>query len=279
MRRSCLHNHGNDMLTIAVFVSNYNTSDRLCHTLESLRRQTYNAFDIYLIDAGSTDSFHEVLLEYDDILYQVEQSSDNGLYDGLAKAFSRANSGYDVYSYLNAGDLYSDYCLQVVSSVFTRHSVHWITGLPTTRDSKYHLVSINKPFPYIPTLISALFHTGCPLPAIQQESTFWSRQLHYTIPLTPFASFRLAGDAFLWSHFAKSTSLFIVNCSLAAFTLHGDHLSSNGYQEEIRSIPVNKLSKLILYPFAFLYGLIQKSIRLPDRVYRTMPRVISPVPD
>ena len=275
MRSSCLYSRGNETLKIAVFVSNYNTSDRLRHTLESLRCQTHKDFDIYLIDAGSSDGFHEVLTEYDDILYRVEQSADNGLYDGLSKAFTRADVGYNVYSYLNAGDLYSDYCLQVVSTIFSRYPVQWITGLPTTRDSGYRVISVSKPLPYISIFISNLFHSGHPLPAIQQESTFWSSQLHHTIPLSLFGSFRSAGDAFLWSHFAQTSQLFIVNCSLAAFTLHGEHLSSSGYQVEIGDIPVNNCLKLFLSPFALFYGLIQKTIRFPELVYRALPRVIS----
>lgn len=275
MRSSCLSELNDNSVPIAIFLSNYNTSVRLRRTLDSLRDQTYPFFDIYLIDAGSSDDFLDVVDHYQDILYQVYQGPDNGLYDGLAKAFRRAQSGYHVYSYLNAGDLYCEYCLDVVAETFSDPTVHWITGLPTTRDSNYRLISVSKPFPYLPFLVSSLFYNGYTLPAIQQESTFWSSTLHYSIPLPLFSSFRLAGDAFLWSHFARSTKLFIVNCSIAAFTLHGDHLSSKGYHNEIRRITPSSPTRFILYPIALLYGLLQRIFRLPERVYSNLPCIIN----
>ena len=276
MRTSCLTRPCDSSLPVAVFVSNYNTSNRLYRTLDSLRHQTHQNFDIYLIDAGSSDCFLSVVREFEDIIFSIIQRPDNGLYDGLANAFSKAVNGYQIYSYLNAGDLYAPYCLEVVSSVFSSHAVDWITGLPTTRDDKYQLISVSKPLPYYSPFIANLLHSGFLLPAIQQESCFWSATLHSSISFELLSQLRLAGDAYLWSVFARKATLYIVNCSLAAFTLHGAHLSSTGYNDELLLLRPRGPRLLILLPLALLYGLLQRFIRLPEKLYSALPRILPP---
>lgn len=277
MRASCLQNDLSNHLCIAVFVSNYNTSERLRRTLESLRHQSYTHFDVYLIDAGSSDDFLSVASEYSDILFSVSQREDSGLYDGLAQAFASTQPEYNVYSYLNAGDLYQPYCLEVVARTFSFNTVEWITGLPSTVDSQYHLTCVNKPLPYVSAFIANFLHSGSLLPAIQQESCFWSASLHAKIPLSKFGSLRYAGDSYLWSEFSRLASLKIVNCSLAAFTVHGDHLSSRGYHKELRLQRANLFQVCWLYPFAMIYGLVQRFLRLPESIYGGLPGIINPV--
>jgi hypothetical protein len=73
---------------------------------------------------------------------------------------------------------------------------------------------------------------------LQQEGTFWRRELNQYIDLDKFASLRLAGDYYLWHQFAQHTKLKIVEAYLGGFRVHDGRLSEDlaGYTAEMRTL-------------------------------------------
>jgi hypothetical protein len=71
---------------------------------------------------------------------------------------------------------------------------------------------------------------------VQQESTFWRRQLHAQVDLQTLARLRYAGDSYLWAAFSRQATLHVVKAVLGGFRLHAGQLSENrnAYAAEVR---------------------------------------------
>ena len=183
--------------------------------------------DYIVVDGGSTDGSVERLIEYtkgrQDV--RIVSERDMGMYDALAKGFRLAVG--DITCYLNAGDLWTPWCLDTVTAIFdTFAEVSWITGYDGYYNSDGAMIATRWPPRYTRRLITRGVY-GPLLPAIQQETTFWRSSLVDLLDFKQLASYRLAGDAYLWRTFAKTTRLMMVRAVLGGFRYHGGHLSDD----------------------------------------------------
>ena len=263
-------------MIVNVAISNYNTADRLGQTLASIRQQSISDYRVYLVDACSTDGVEDIIREYQSMLYCIIREHDHGLYDGLSKVFRRLITSDGICCYINAGDIYMPYAFESVINAFALHpDINWITGIPATRDSKYRLTSSIPPLPYLQCFSKHGIYNTALLPAIQQESCFWRCSLLSLVDLDTFSKCKLAGDGYLWSSFSKFNNLYILNIIVSSFTLHGSHLSGSpeAYKREL--LPLVQTPSLIITLLAFLYGLVGRFLRIPQRIYKKLPTVIS----
>ena len=162
----------------------------------------------------------------------VLSEPDNGMYDALAKGLRLA--GGDVVFYLNAGDVLFPGALDVVLDVMGTASVSWLTGYGAIVNTDGVVVSMSLPFRYRRSLLRTNAY-GSMLPNLQQESTFWRAEMATNVNLDLLATYRLAGDHYLWNAFATTAEPTIVKALLGGFTQHGHHLSDDqaGYRAEV----------------------------------------------
>ncbi len=189
-----------------------------------------------VVDGQSTDRTVELLRSLEDDRIRIISEPDSGMYDALAKGL-RLVTG-DVVAYLNAGDLYFEHAFQILVDIFTNPSVRWITGFKVIFNEKSEVIGVYRPFRYKRELILAGSY-GSMLPFIQQESTFWRRELLESVDLEGLKEFRLAGDSYLWWRFAKAgEEPRVVTSLLGGFRKHVGQLSENRarYMAEMRSM-------------------------------------------
>ena len=205
--------------------------DTLEATLRSVLNQSALAersarLDYWVVDGGSHDGSAERVqalqaefAHHPNIALHLISEPDGGMYDALAKGLQRANG--DWCAYLNAGDLYEPTAFTVVQQVATQVPVvQWLCGLEATRAEQGTILNVRQPFRFRSRWIQAGLYNGQPLPFIQQETTFWRVGLHTHLNWSELASYRLAGDAYLWHTFAQHAPLTIVSALLGAFTVH-----------------------------------------------------------
>src|SRR6185436_15841267 len=79
---------------------------------------------------------------------------------------------------------------------------------------------------------------GQSLPFIEQESTFWRRDLQRHLDYQVLAGMRYAGDYYLWRNFSEHADLCIVEAVLGGFRKHVGQLSEDleAYRGEMRQI-------------------------------------------
>jgi glycosyltransferase involved in cell wall biosynthesis len=88
----------------------YNAEDSIRKTLNSVKAQTYDDYELIVIDGGSTDSTLDIISDFDDIIEIVISENDEGIYDAMNKGVSLAKGVFTAF--LNAGDrYYSENCL------------------------------------------------------------------------------------------------------------------------------------------------------------------------
>lgn len=236
--------------TITVITPCQNAASRLEPTLNSVRDQTAIAsgeveLQHIVIDGGSTDTTAEIIRRRNDDAVEFISEPDDGMYDALAKGLRRATGQW--ITYLNAGDLLDPQAFETVVAVERTHDVAWITGRSVMQDDRGHFIREKVPFRYRKSLILAgQYCRRAPLflPFLQQEGTFWRRDMSESIDFERLSRFKLAGDYYLWQCFSWFCEPTVVAHRLGVFQRHPGQLSENrrAYHREV--IAMSKRLKL-----------------------------------
>lgn len=214
-----------------------------------------------IVDGGSTDGTQEYLASLDDPRISWISEKDQGMYDAVAKGFARATG--EVHSYINAGDAYFPWALDVVAESLEDPTVSWITGLSTLRNERGQVFQIERARRYWPGLIQRGAY-GPHLPYIQQESTFWRAQLWASVDVERLRQLKLVGDYFLWVCMSRKASLLSVNSALAAFSIQPGQLS------EAKDRYFAEMAKIRLAPLSTL----DRALILADKALAAMPNFV-----
>lgn len=139
----------------SIITINYNNSQGLRQTIDSVLSQTYQDFEYIIIDGGSTDGSVGVLKEYDDNIHFWVSEPDNGIYHAMNKGIAHAHGDYCIF--MNSGDsFYNQTVLErvnaanptedvVVGKVAIDRQDHIISPPPKGDLTMYHLYSGSIP--------------------------------------------------------------------------------------------------------------------------------------
>lgn len=259
------------MSKISIITPCFNAENYIAETIESVvtQKAVINGcveLEYIICDGGSTDrtvEIAETLLKDspDACVYKIISESDNGMYDALAKGL-RLVSG-EVVAYINAGDLYHSGAFGVVAEIFASKLANWVTGYTVCYNDKSQVIETSLPYIYRRCLFECGYYDN-QLPSVQQESTFWAAHLNQEIDLDCLASFKYAGDYYLWLQFSKIEELKIVRSHLGGFKYHGGQLS----RETIDNVTAYQLEQLGMARQASISEKVQALI---DRVLWSAP--------
>lgn len=112
-------------MKFSIITVNYNNSDGLLKTIESVINQTYRDFEYIVIDGGSTDGSIDILKKYNNRITYWISEPDGGIYQGMNKGIAKATGDY--LNFMNSGDcLYTNNILQKVADYDSHADI--ITG-------------------------------------------------------------------------------------------------------------------------------------------------------
>jgi hypothetical protein len=232
-----LNSTGDHVLTFSVVTPCLDPGPLLAETVASVLGQRMISrheveLQYLIIDGGSTDGTLDYLRSLSDPRIKWVSEPDRSMYDALAKGFAEARG--DVRSYLNAGDIYHPHAFEIVADTMPLTD-GWLTGMAITYNQRGDVVDAKVPFRYRRKWFELGLYDGRILHFPQQESTFWSSEVAATTDLSPLKHLRLAGDGYLWVHFAQHVQLSIVAAHLGGFRLHEGQLSQDlmGYRQEL----------------------------------------------
>lgn len=203
---------------------------------QSALRNGSASLEHIVCDGGSTDGTLDILHRIGGPQLRVLSQADGGMYEALARGLRLAQG--DVIAYLNAGDYFHPHAFTVVREVMAAHAnCRWLTGYAADYSASGAAVLFVLPYRYRRRLIRCGAY-GRFLPFIQQESTFWRRELMDQVDLERLSRLRLAGDYYLWRCFAESEELHVVSAHLGGFRFHAGQLSENqdAYLAEMRGL-------------------------------------------
>jgi hypothetical protein len=157
--------------------------------------------------------------------------------------------------------------------VFSDPNIKWITGYNIWYNQKGYLVSALLPYRYRCSLIQkGVYGYLMPWIWIQQESTFWRKELLSGVDLKKLSQFQFAGDYYLWHQFSKVTDLHIVKAHIGGFRKHAGQISEDKkqYQKEMSDI-LERRPSVYDYMASFLDTIVWY---MPDRIKLALNRKI-----
>jgi glycosyltransferase involved in cell wall biosynthesis len=250
---------------ISIVTPSYNQGEYLEATIRSILLQRYPNLEYIIMDGGSTDNSLEIIHKYEPWLAHWETGQDGGQYAAIQKGFSHSTG--EIMAWLNSDDMYFPWALRTVAEGFFHlPNVRWLSSkMLCTLNSKTGLLAIDPALGYSKRSFFLQDLKKQPI-IIQQESTFWKRDLWQQSGAKLDFELNYAGDFELWARFYKFDNLAIINIPLGIFRYHEKQKTSNlnAYFDEAlivfnryprpHAIPPN-----ILYPLLFLLRAFDKS--------------------
>lgn len=219
---------------ISIVTPNFNGVKYLEKTIQSILNQRYPNLEYIIIDGGSTDGSQEVIAKYESQLQYWTSEPDEGLYHAIDKGFGVSTG--EIMGWLNSDDILHPNALFILAKCFENPNVRWVQGTNTVIDEEENVFVTQEPFnvdrfdflswQYLINDQLKLFGT------IQQESTYWSRELWVKSDGLDL-SYKYAGDFALWMRFFRHEKLWNVNSFIGAFRRRSNQLSSNHINEYI----------------------------------------------
>lgn len=227
---------------ISIVTPCYNSEKYIEKCILSIKNQTYCNFEHIIVDGGSTDDTINIIKKYDG-LYPMKWISekDNGMYDAINKGFKLATG--DVFAWINSDDYYMPWAFEIMNLIMQCEEVKWCTmASKLFADKKGLPYFINRtfgPISYSQAFLRKGYYNGQVLGYIQQEATFWRREL-WEVSGGLESKYRYAGDYWLWVKFSKYEPLFSANTIISVFRRHEGQLSQNikEYQSELPKMTV-----------------------------------------
>lgn len=229
-------------------------------TLESVARQSHPHWRYLIMDGGSTDGTLRIAKEFaeGDERVSLVSATDDGMYDAVFRGFDLDDG--EVCGWINADDLLFPWTLSVVGDAIDAGH-RWVTGCDAFWDDQGRLMHVDVPPLYPQSLIRRGWFSGKGLGWIQQEGTFFTRELLELLTVEQKEEIRgmkLAGDFGLWKAFAEHTPLEVLSTVTGGFRMHGSNMSRlalAGYYEEIRQLGGRSAPRLIRSVYRLIAGI------------------------
>ena len=216
---------------ISIATPSFNQGQYLEETILSVLNQNYPNLEYIIIDGGSTDNSVDIIKKYADKLTYWISESDKGMYDALQKGFEKTTG--EIMGWLNSDDILHPKALFSVAEILSLEGVKWIQGMPNVLSEEGRVVNVNDNGPW-----SLLRHLADDL-CIQQDCTYWKRELWERAGGYISTEYSLAGDFELWHRFFRYEKLYTPSCLIGSFRVRREgQLSSDikKYFGEVRMI-------------------------------------------
>jgi len=202
----------------------FNDAAFLEAAIGSVVSQGYPNLEYVVVDGGSTDGSVEILEANEHALDRWVSEPDSGQYDAVQKGFESSTG--EIMCWLNANDLYFPWAFDTVASIMsTLPEVRWLTTLnPARWDVHGRCIGVTP----LAGSSREAFLDGAFAPWearsnsawIQQESTFWRRDLWEEAGGNVDRGLRLAGDFELWTRFYDHAELYGTPALLGGYREH-----------------------------------------------------------
>ena len=171
------------MITFTVITPCKNAEKHILDTMMSIQRQSafeknLAKLECIIVDGESNDNTLKIINENKTKDLKLIVKKDNNMYEGLTRGLEIASG--DIISYLNAGDIYNFNAFEVLNKIFKNNNNFWVTSNKILINENNEITNISLPFVYRKRFIRNGLY-GKYFPFIQQESTFWKKELNSLI--------------------------------------------------------------------------------------------------
>lgn len=202
---------------ITIVTPNFNGAEYLEETIKSVLNQNYPNLEYIVIDGGSSDGSIEIIKKYEKQLAYWVSEPDNGLYYALQKGLEKSSG--EIMGWINSDDLLHPKSLFTLNEIFNLSpTINWVQGLPTFIDEKGKTIATSPQRQWS----KYQFWMG-DYKWIQQESTYWKRDLWNKSGAYISLKYKYAGDLELWSRFFKYEKLCTFGGLIGGFRMRSSN--------------------------------------------------------
>lgn len=231
---------------ITIVTPSYNQAEYLDECMDSVLSQGYPNLEYIVMDGGSTDGSVDIIKKYAKHLAYWQSGADDGQYPAIEAGLNRATG--DVMAWLNSDDRYWPDTLHTVAESFGGNpGVAWLTGRGIAIDGDGMVTAIQ----HLRSLTQADYLDPERISYLQQESTFWRRDLWQAAGSRIDTSLKLAGDYELWVRFFRHAPLHLVDAVLGCFRIHQGQKTDAGlsaYRTEAAAVARRERERLAMPP-------------------------------
>jgi hypothetical protein len=208
---------------ISIVTASYNQGEYLEGAMRSVLDQNYPNLEYIVMDGGSTDGSAEIIQKYADRLAYWRSEKDRGQCAAITAGFQHATG--EICAFLNSDDQYLPWTFETVARIFSElPQVKWLTSRTMLIwNSKSEAVYAHWSTRHARTWFYrgwTLQNHGIYSGWIQQEATFWRRELWEAAGARMDASLYTGGDFELWARFWQHADLVTTDVPLAGFRQH-----------------------------------------------------------
>ncbi len=217
--------------TISVVTPSLNQAQYLEDCIVSVLDQGYPNLEYIIMDGGSADGSVDIIKKYEKHLTCWQSKPDGGHYAAVMEGF--LHSSGEIMTWLNADDMFHPDAFTTAAAIFmSRRDVDWLTGRPNTFSRNGHQRWIHKePLQWSQRKYLNREYND---PFIQQEGTFWRRQLWEKAGAHLNTDFSLAGDLELWTRFFRYAQLYSADALLAGYRYHQGQRAQSQMDEYLK---------------------------------------------
>jgi len=223
---------------ISIVTPSFNQAKYLEETIMSVIKQDYPNLEFIIIDGGSTDESLEIIKKHEKNIHYWISEPDNGMYHAIQKGFE--NSTGEIMTWINSDDLLAKDSLFNVGEIFSEfENIEWLSGIPNIVDEKGKVTWVGN----LPRW-NKYRYLQLDFKYIQQEGTFWRRNLWEKAGSRIDTNYKLAADVELWSRFFQLSDLYYVTVLLGSFRMRNENQKTLESLEEYNLEAVSLLKKI-----------------------------------
>jgi glycosyltransferase involved in cell wall biosynthesis len=213
---------------ISIVTPVFNQEEFIEDCIRSILDQNYPNLEYLIIDGSSTDGTTDIIKKYAGKIQYWVSESDNGLYHALQKGFQKTTG--EIMGWLNSDDILLQHSLFTIAEIFGNYSdINWLQGLPTVIDNQNRIVYSRRARQDKYEFLMKDYHDGI---FIQQESTYWRRNLWEKAGSFISTDYNIAGDFELWMRFFEQGILYGTDALIGSFRYRGKgQMSKDNYPE------------------------------------------------
>ncbi len=111
---------------ISIIIPTNNSQKYILGNLKSIFKQTYQNYEIIIIDNKSTDKTNQIINKYKKNISFYLSEKDNGIFDAMNKGLLHCKG--DIVCFLNSDDLFYKDALKIVSNYFINNKIDYLFG-------------------------------------------------------------------------------------------------------------------------------------------------------